>query len=76
MPKTQKTIVLHGFTKEELVPFIRFIKQGIPEMKNAIFASTTPTSLEWKLSDLIEELSKEHAYMQQNPPMENSHDPS
>jgi len=32
---------------------------GIPD-KEFIFASTTPTNLEWKVQDLIGELKKEH----------------
>jgi len=38
---------------------MKILRENFPG-KDFIFASTTPTSLEWKVLDLIEELKKEH----------------
>ncbi|ABR31700.1 hypothetical protein SU69_09425 [Thermosipho melanesiensis] len=55
-------VILHGFKKEELFDLMKILKEKFPE-KELIFATTTPTNLNWKLSDLISEIEKEHEYM-------------
>jgi lysophospholipid acyltransferase (LPLAT)-like uncharacterized protein len=60
--KGEKIIVFHGFSKKQLNKVIEAIKK-VSEGENIIMAVSTPTSLEWKLKELIEELTKEHEYM-------------
>ncbi len=62
MEEGGKIIVFHGFSKEKLNKVINAIKK-VSEGDNIIMAVSTPTSLEWKLKELIEELTKEHEYM-------------
>ncbi|ACJ74668.1 hypothetical protein H17ap60334_08780 [Thermosipho africanus H17ap60334] len=61
--KEKAFLIIHGFEKrDELFKLIKLLKDNFPE-KELIFATTTPTNLEWKLSDLIVEIEKEHEFM-------------
>ncbi|MBB6063212.1 hypothetical protein HNP65_001676 [Thermosipho japonicus] len=61
--KEKAFLIIHGFKqKDELFKLIKLLKDNFPE-KELIFATTTPTNLEWKLSDLIVEIEKEHEFM-------------
>lgn len=57
----QSVIVFHGFSKEKLPAVMQAVKSATSG-DDIIMAVTTPTSLEWKLKDLIQELTKEHEY--------------
>ena len=57
-----KVLIMHGLSKEELNLLMKLIKENFENYRDIIFATTTENSLKWKLSDLIEELSKEHQY--------------
>jgi hypothetical protein len=56
----QKIVILHGFESEEVLAALRALKAALPSARDAAFATTTPTNLEWKLCDLIEHVSEEH----------------
>ncbi len=58
----EKVVIFHGFTKEELNAALKAVKEALGRKVDLIAAVTTPTSLEWKVKDLIEELKKEHRY--------------
>lgn len=59
-----KAVILHGFSNEEALVIMRAIKSlGISASQTA-FATTTPTSLQWKVDYLLEHLQEEHAMMQ------------
>jgi hypothetical protein len=55
----QRIIILHGFTAEEAVAAMRSLKESLPAAKDAAFAMSTPTNLQWKLADLIEHIGEE-----------------
>ena len=57
--KEPKIVILHGFDKPEILKAMRIIKENF-QGEDIIFASTTPTSLTWKVEDLINELKQEH----------------
>ncbi|MGQ9855193.1 MAG: DUF3783 domain-containing protein [Fervidobacterium sp.] len=57
--KSEKIIIMHGFEKAEILQLMRVVKENF-QGEELIFASTTPTSLTWKVQDLIEELKSEH----------------
>lgn len=59
----EKVVLLHGFSMEEAVIAMRAIKSALPAAKDAAFATTTPTNVGWKVSDLIEHVSEEHRTM-------------
>lgn len=55
----RKFIIMHNLSNEEVKGVINAVhSQGI----SAIFATTTPTSLTWKLEDLLNELIREDEY--------------
>ncbi|MFN4224655.1 MAG: DUF3783 domain-containing protein [Fervidobacterium nodosum] len=57
--QNRKVVLLHSFEKSEILKLMKAVKETFPG-EEIIFASTTPTSLEWKVKDLIDELNKEH----------------
>ncbi len=57
----QNVIVFHGFSREKLPVVMEAVKKATVG-DDIIMAVSTPTSLEWKLKDLIEELLKEHEH--------------
>ncbi len=61
----ERVVIFHGFTREELDRVLRALKSALGRDVDLIPAVTTPTSLEWKVKDLIEELRKEHAYFKE-----------
>lgn len=55
----RKFVIMHNLSNEEVKRVIKDVRsQGI----DAIFATTTPTSLTWKLEDLLNELIREDEY--------------
>jgi hypothetical protein len=60
-----KVIVVHGFSQEETVALMRACKAALPTLApDMAFAMSTPTSLEWKLRDLVEHVGEEHREVQ------------
>lgn len=56
----RKFVLMHDLENEEIKKVLsEFKRMGL---KDAIFATTTKTSLKWKLGDLLEELIKEDEY--------------
>jgi len=56
----RKFAIMHGMNNEEVKKVLGVFKtQGI---KDVIFATTTETSLNWKLSNLLDELLEEDEY--------------
>lgn len=65
-------VLLHGFDNRQALALMRAAKQaaaeaGIDPLAIA-FATTTPTNVEWKVSDLLTEVAEEHEYLKANPP--------
>ncbi len=60
--KNEKVIIFHGFTGEELEILIKILKKDFPKYKDTILATTTETSLNWKVKELINELIEEREY--------------
>ncbi|MGB9755711.1 MAG: DUF3783 domain-containing protein [Desulfurella sp.] len=57
-----KTIILHDFDQKELIKFVRLYKQLEKDslLPEAIIASTTESSLNQLLKNLLLDLEKEH----------------
>jgi hypothetical protein len=55
----ERVLIMHNFEKGEISKLLKVIRETFPD-KEFIFASTTPTNLEWRVQDLIGELKKEH----------------
>ena len=65
-------VIMHGFTKEQALAIMRAARKAAAEAgadpASIAFATTTPTNVEWKVSDLLSEVAGEHEYMRKNPP--------
>jgi hypothetical protein len=55
-----KVVFLHGFTQDEAVAFMRFVKSSSALDGDTAFATSTPTNLEWKVADLMEHVLEHH----------------
>ena len=57
----KKFLLLGNFSNEEIIKIMQKIKETI-DTKDVIFATLTPTVMEWKVKDWLEELEKEDDY--------------
>jgi ribosomal silencing factor RsfS len=63
-----KVVILHDFSHEQIFAIMKAVKQQVGMDVEVAFAMTTPTSLEWKLSDVVKDVQEEHLYLKENPP--------
>ncbi len=63
-----KLILLHGFSNPEAVAMMRAIKAASSDPGEIAFAVSTPTNLDWKIKDLVDQVRFEHEYLKENPP--------
>jgi len=57
----EKIVIMHGFSAEEALAIMKAVKGALPTAKDAAFATSTATNVEWKHSDLLEHIGEEHA---------------
>lgn len=62
IPEGFHAIVMYGLSKKEALEVMKAVKT-IPELREAAFAMTTETNMEWPLEQLVFELSEEHRVM-------------
>ncbi len=62
----EKAIIMHGFDQDEVIAIMRAAKAAVPAAREAAFATSTPTNLEWKLSDLLEHVAEEHRHFRES----------
>ena len=60
---SEKLIMFHGFNQEEALGLLKMIKANLAEPREVAFCMTTENNLEWKIRDLIADVTEEHAYM-------------
>lgn len=63
--KEQPVILFHGFSGEDLNALIDTLKHSPSFPGNIIMATTTPTSIQWRIKDLLKELSEERAALKE-----------
>ena len=63
--KEQPVILFHGFSGEQLTNLIDTLKHSPSFYGNIIMATTTPTSVQWCIKDLLLELSEERAALKE-----------
>ena len=61
-PQGQRVLLFHGFSREELMLLINLLNSHSQVPRDIIMATTTETSLNWSVADLLAELAKEHEY--------------
>jgi hypothetical protein len=59
MAKQLRAVIMHGFSDEEAFAVMRAVKALGFGASTTAYATTTPTSLEWKVKDLVEHLAEE-----------------
>lgn len=61
----EKVVIMHGLSQDEALALMRAARAALPSLAGAAFATSTPTNLEWKLSDIVEHVGEEHrAFME------------
>lgn len=60
---SEKLIMFHGFSQEETLGLLKMIKANLEEPRSVAFCMTTDTNLDWKIRDLIADVTEEHDYM-------------
>jgi hypothetical protein len=63
MEKQFKAVILHGFSDAEAFSIMKAVKALGFGGGSTAFATTTPTSLVWKVEYLLEHLQEEHEHM-------------
>lgn len=58
--KDERCVVFHGFNLEEVKKLLALIKANASNSENVAFAMTTPTNLNWPVSELIDDLREHH----------------
>ncbi len=53
-------VIMHDVPRERISEVMRGLREIVPF--HIIFATTTPTSLQWKLNELLQELKEEDLY--------------
>lgn len=60
MDTQEKVVILHGFNNQEIHRLLPAIREAADKDKEIVFAMTTETNLEWKVGDMIQEVTEEH----------------
>ena len=63
-----KVVFLHGFTEDQVLRVMRGVKSIVDDPAKVAFCMSTKNNLEWKIGDLLNEVTLEHEYMKKNPP--------
>lgn len=72
----ERVVLIHGFSREETIAIMRAAKSVSSDPQGIAFTTSTPSNIEWKLRDVINEVREEHEYMRKNPPQPNQAPPS
>jgi hypothetical protein len=59
MANQLRAVIMHRFSDEEAFAVMRAVKALGFGASTTAYATTTPTSLEWKVKDLVEHLAEE-----------------
>ena len=62
--KSSRIVIMHNVPSERISGLMKGIRSAVN--KRIIFATTTPTSLDWSLDNLIAELEEEDAFFRGN----------
>lgn len=63
-----KIVFMHGFTQDEMGRILRGVKSIVDDPGKVAFCMSTKNNLDWKIRDLIDDVTEEHEYMKNNPP--------
>ncbi len=60
---SEKLVMFHGFEQEEVLGLMRLIKANVAAPREIAFCMTTEQNADWKIRDLIADVTEEHSYM-------------
>ena len=63
-----KVVFMHGFTQDEMGRILKGVKSVVEDPGKVAFCMSTPNNLDWKIRDLINDVTEEHDFMKKNPP--------
>ena len=58
-----RVVFMHGFSQDEMGRIMRGVKSVADDPSKVAFCMSTENNLDWKIRDLIEDVTEEHAYM-------------
>lgn len=63
MGKPKRTIIMNGFSKDEVIGILRGVRGMIADSGDIAFGTLTANNKSWTLEELINELHREHEQM-------------
>jgi hypothetical protein len=63
-----KVIFMHGFTQDEVGRILRGVKSVVEDPGKVAFCMSTDNNVDWKIRDLIDDVTEEHDFMKKNRP--------
>ncbi len=63
-----KVVFMHGFNQDEMGRIIRGVKSIVTDPGMVAFCMSTENNLDWKIRELLSDVTEEHDYMKKNPP--------
>ncbi len=62
-----RTIMIHGFTDEEVISIIKAVKKVSSDPEKIAFSMTTEKNINWTVNQLLSEVQAEHEYIMKHP---------
>ena len=66
-----KVVFMHGFTQDEIGRILRGVKSVVEDPGMVAFCMSTENNMDWKIRELIDDVTEEHDFMKKNPPTAN-----
>jgi hypothetical protein len=63
-----KVVFMHGFSQDEMVRIMRGVKSVVEDPKSVAFCTSTERNLDFKVRDLIADVTEDHDYLLKHPP--------
>lgn len=63
-----RIVFMHGFTQDEMGRIMKGVKSVVDDLGKVAFCMSTENNVDWKIRDLIADVTEEHDYMKKNPP--------
>ena len=63
-----RVVFMHGFGQDEMGRIMKGVKSIVDDPGKVAFCMSTENNVEWKIRDLISDVTEDHDYMKKNPP--------
>ena len=61
-------VFMHRFTQDEMGRILRGVKSIVEDPGTVAFCMSTENNLDWKIRDMLNDVTEEHDFMRKNPP--------